>query len=82
MNPPLKTKKDIEAIIKGLKDDTIDVIATDHAPHNVEEKNIEFNQASSGMVGLETALALVLTPIFAITLPVLNEKGSVVFSIS
>jgi len=61
VNPPLKTKKDIEAIIKGLKDGTIDVIATDHAPHNVEEKNIEFNQASSGMVGLETALALVLT---------------------
>ena len=61
VNPPLKTKKDIEAIMRGLKDDTIDVIATDHAPHNVEEKNIEFNQASSGMIGLETALALVLT---------------------
>jgi len=61
VNPPLKTKKDVQAIIKGLRDNTIDVIATDHAPHNIEEKNIEFNQAASGMVGLETALALALT---------------------
>ncbi|MBU0502298.1 MAG: dihydroorotase [bacterium] len=61
VNPPLKTAKDVEAIIKGLKDGTIDVIATDHAPHSVEEKNVEFNAAASGLVGLETALALVLT---------------------
>ncbi|MFH1683286.1 MAG: dihydroorotase [Candidatus Margulisiibacteriota bacterium] len=61
VNPPLKSKKDVLAILKGLKDGTIDVIATDHAPHNIEEKNIEFNLASSGMIGLETALALVLT---------------------
>ncbi|MFH1347375.1 MAG: dihydroorotase [Candidatus Margulisiibacteriota bacterium] len=61
VNPPLKSKKDVKAILKGLKDGVIDVIATDHAPHNIEEKNIEFNLASSGMIGLETALALVLT---------------------
>jgi len=61
VNPPLKSEKDVKAVIKGLQDGTIDVVATDHAPHNIEEKNVEFNQASSGMVGLETALALVLT---------------------
>lgn len=63
VNPPLKSKKDVKAIIKGLADGTIDVIATDHAPHNVEEKNVEFNKAASGMVGLETALGLILTNI-------------------
>ncbi len=61
VNPPLKTRADIKAIIKGLKDGTIDAIATDHAPHNIEAKAVEFNQAAFGMVGLETALALVLT---------------------
>lgn len=58
VNPPLKTAQDVKAIIKGLADGTIDVIATDHAPHNIEEKALEFNLASSGMIGLETALAL------------------------
>ncbi|MFC1571119.1 dihydroorotase [Candidatus Margulisiibacteriota bacterium] len=61
VNPPLKSQKDVKAIIKGLKDGIIDVIATDHAPHNIEEKNVEFNQAAFGLVGLETALALVIT---------------------
>ncbi len=61
VNPPLRSERDVRAVVKGLRDGTIDVVATDHAPHNIEEKNIEFNQASSGMVGLETALALVLT---------------------
>ncbi|MEA3493597.1 MAG: dihydroorotase [Candidatus Margulisiibacteriota bacterium] len=61
VNPPLKSKKDQKAVIKGLKDGTIDAISTDHAPHNIEEKNVEFNQAAFGMVGLETALALTLT---------------------
>jgi dihydroorotase len=61
VNPPLRSEKDLKAIIKGLSDGTIDAIATDHAPHNIEEKNVEFDQASSGMVGLETALALVIT---------------------
>lgn len=61
VNPPLKSKADVAAIIRGLKDGTIDAIATDHAPHNIEEKKVEFNLAASGMVGLETALALILT---------------------
>ncbi len=61
VNPPLKSKKDVQAIIRGLKDGTIDVIATDHAPHNIEEKNVEFNRAAFGMVGFETAFALALT---------------------
>jgi len=61
VNPPLRTKKDIEAIKRGLKDGTIDCIATDHAPHSVEEKEVEFDFAPFGMVGLETALGLVVT---------------------
>jgi dihydroorotase len=58
VNPPLRTKKDIEAIKEGLKDGTIDVIATDHAPHHRDEKLREFDLAPSGISGLETALAL------------------------
>ena len=61
VNPPLRTKKDVEAVIQGLKDGTIDVIATDHAPHHIDEKNVEFNLAANGMVGFETALSLVIT---------------------
>ena len=61
VNPPLRTKRDVEAIIQGLKDGTIDVIATDHAPHHEDEKNVEFNMAASGMVGFETALSLIVT---------------------
>ena len=61
MNPPLRTEDDVKAIVKGLKDGTIDVIATDHAPHLVEEKRVEFKDAASGIVGFETALSLVLT---------------------
>lgn len=61
VNPPLRTRKDVEAIKKGLKDGTIDSIATDHAPHSVEEKEVEFDFAPFGMVGLETALGLVVT---------------------
>lgn len=58
MNPPLRTADDREKIIQGLIDDTIEVIATDHAPHTDEEKNVEFKKAPSGIIGLETALAL------------------------
>jgi len=60
MNPPLRTSKDVKAILKGLKDGTIDVIATDHAPHSEDEKNVEFDIAPFGIVGLETALPLSL----------------------
>ncbi len=61
VNPPLRTKKDVDAIIEGLKDGTIDIIATDHAPHHIDEKNVEFMQAANGMIGFETALALTIT---------------------
>ena len=61
MNPPLRTHKDIEEIKKGLKDGTIDVIATDHAPHHVDEKNMGYEKAPFGIVGLETAAALTIT---------------------
>ena len=61
MNPPLRTEEDRQAIIKALKDETIDFIATDHAPHSSEEKNQEFIKAPSGIIGLETALGLGIT---------------------
>lgn len=60
VNPPLRTKKDVDAIKEGLRDGTIDVIATDHAPHNRDEKLREFDLAPSGISGLETALSLSL----------------------
>ncbi|MHC4691076.1 MAG: amidohydrolase family protein, partial [Planctomycetota bacterium] len=59
--PPLRTEEDVEAIIEGLSDGTIDVIATDHAPHSWEEKAAEFNYAPFGIVGLETVLGLSAT---------------------
>ena len=60
MNPPLRTQEDVEAILEGIADGTIDVIATDHAPHSQDEKNVEFDLAPFGIVGLETALSLSL----------------------
>ena len=61
MNPPLRTQTDIDAIIKGLKDGTIDCIASDHAPHSIEEKESEFQFAPNGIVGLETIVGLSFT---------------------
>ncbi len=61
VNPPLRTVRDLEAIIEGLKDGTIDAIATDHAPHSVVEKEQEFALAPPGMIGLETAFSLVMS---------------------
>jgi dihydroorotase len=61
VNPPLRTADDRDALIEGLADGTVDAVATDHAPHAVEEKETEFDQASFGTTGLETALAAVLT---------------------
>ncbi|MBI5056935.1 MAG: dihydroorotase [Nitrospirae bacterium] len=58
VNPPVRTKKDVEAIKQGLRDGTIDVIATDHAPHHADDKIGEFDSAAFGISGLETALAL------------------------
>ena len=61
MNPPLRTEEDRLAIIKGLQDGTIDMIATDHAPHSVEEKAKSITEAPSGIIGLETSLSLGVT---------------------
>lgn len=61
MNPPLRTAEDRAALIEGLKDGTIDLIATDHAPHSAEEKGRPLTEAPSGIIGLETALPLAVT---------------------
>ena len=61
MNPPLRTEEDRQAIIAGLADGTIDIIATDHAPHSREEKERSITAAPSGIIGLETSLALGIT---------------------
>ncbi|MFH1868905.1 MAG: dihydroorotase [Candidatus Omnitrophota bacterium] len=65
VNPPLRAKEDIKAVKEALKDSTIDVIATDHAPHAEAEKDVEFDLAASGMIGLETALALIIEELVA-----------------
>ncbi len=64
VNPPLRTAKDVKEIITGLKDGTIDAIATDHAPHSAEEKARPLTRAPSGMIGLETSLAVTLTALY------------------
>lgn len=78
MNPPLRGQDDVDALKQGLKDGTIDVIATDHAPQDIVEKEIEFDKASNGIIGLETALSLSLMLISdnIITLPDLVKKLS------
>ena len=65
MNPPLRSESDRQAILAGLRDGTIDVIATDHAPHTAQEKEQEFDVAPFGVIGSETALALTLTTLVA-----------------
>ena len=72
MNPPLRTEKDVEALREAVKDGTIDLVATDHAPHHYDEKEREFADAPNGIVGLETALAVIVTN--------LVEKGHLSFS--
>lgn len=65
MNPPLRTREDIEAVKEALRDGTIDVIATDHAPHTIDEKEVEYTMAPFGIVGLETAVGLAMTELVA-----------------
>ncbi len=79
MNPPLRTAADREEILKGLKEGVIDIIATDHAPHSAEEKAKPITEAPSGIIGLETALALGVTSLVRpghLTLVQLMEKMS------
>jgi len=79
VNPPLRAQADVDAIRQGLKDGTIDCIATDHAPHTHEDKEVEFDNAPSGLIGLETAFALAVKELVAsgiLTLSQLVEKMS------
>ncbi len=69
MNPPLRSALDRDAIREGLADGTLDVIATDHAPHSILEKEVEFDRAANGIIGLETSLALSLKLVEAKILP-------------
>jgi dihydroorotase len=80
MNPPLRTKSDVDEIISGLKDGTIDCIASDHAPHSIEEKEMEFEYAPNGIIGLETQVGLTLTELYhkkVLSLESLIEKLSI-----
>jgi dihydroorotase len=80
MNPPLRTAADVEAICDAVRDGTIDLVATDHAPHHYDEKEREFADAPNGIVGLETALAVVMKWLVKpgiIDLPTLIERMSV-----
>jgi dihydroorotase len=80
MNPPLRTKDDVQALKEALRDGTIDVIATDHAPHTIDEKEVEYAQAPFGIVGLETAIGLSVTELVDkkyLTLSQLIEKFSI-----
>ncbi|MBD3239174.1 MAG: amidohydrolase family protein [Chitinivibrionales bacterium] len=65
MNPPLRTERDRQAVTEALADGTIDVLASDHAPHVPEDKDVEFNAAAFGVIGLETALGVALTKLVA-----------------
>jgi dihydroorotase len=78
MNPPLREEADVAAVKEGLKDGTIDCIATDHAPHHLDEKDVEFNEAMNGIIGLETSLPLSLQLVAegVLTLKQLVEKMS------
>ncbi len=79
MNPPLREAFDVEAIIEGLQDGTIDAIATDHAPHHFDEKKVEFDHALNGIIGLETSFAVACTYLYQtgkLTLPRLMELMS------
>lgn len=80
VNPPIRTERDRQAIIEGLKDGTLDIISTDHAPHSREEKAKDMKEAPSGMIGLETSLALGITNLVRpghLTLLELLEKMTV-----
>ncbi len=79
MNPPLRDEEDVAAVIAALQDGTLDAIATDHAPHHRDEKDLEFDKASNGIVGLETSLGLGITYLVKtgkLTLSQLIEKMS------
>ncbi len=75
MNPPLRTPYDKKAVIAGIEDGTIDIIVSDHAPHCAEEKDVEFNAASFGVIGLETSLSATIT--YLVKKKLLSRSGLV-----
>lgn len=80
MNPPLRTQEDVEAMIEGLKDGTIDCIASDHAPHAIEEKEMEFIYAPNGILGLETQIGLTISELVSkkhLTISQIVEKFAI-----
>ena len=80
MNPPLRSQEDVDACIEGLKDGTLDIIGTDHAPHAPEKKMVELDRAPFGIVGLETALGVLCTKLIVpghLTWPQLIEKMTI-----
>jgi len=80
MNPPLRTREDLNAILEGLADGTIDCIASDHAPHAIEEKEVEFIYSPNGIIGLETELGLALSELYhknVLTIEQIVEKFAV-----
>lgn len=79
VNPPLRGQEDVEAVIEGLMDGTIDAIATDHAPHHVDDKEIEYDLAAFGISGIEMALSLAITKLYEtgkLDLPAIAQKMS------
>jgi len=81
MNPPLREQEDVEAVRQGLKDGTLDLIASDHAPHHYESKERDFDDAAMGVVGLETSLGICLTELVeqdVLTLPELIARMSTI----
>jgi dihydroorotase len=79
MNPPLRSREDMEAVRRGLADGTLDCVATDHAPHHYDEKEQAFDDAPNGIVGLETAVGVMLTHVVGegvIDLPTMVERMS------
>jgi len=80
VNPPLRTKNDVDALSKALSEGVIDAIASDHAPHAIHEKEVEFSAAAFGMIGLETTLPLMITKIVnagILSLPKMIEKFTI-----
>ena len=80
MNPPLRSEEDRQALLNGLADDTLTVIATDHAPHTETEKMVEFDYAPFGIIGLETAVQICMTELYhkgILTLPHLISKWTI-----
>ena len=79
VNPPIREEVDKQAILQGLQDGTLDCIVTDHAPHHINDKNVEYNQAAFGISGIETSLGFAITYLYktgVLTLPQIAEKMS------